>query len=164
VTQIRSSCGSAPLSRPEPAPARFRLEPACAPSPCEARAAVQRSFCAPPPPPSPPDPLAALYPNAATLLAVNGISLGCVREAIAVELGGAQAIEDGVDLTGAFFERLERPGVTQTYSSFPDALQAFGQDELGLSPEEAQRFAGDIADLVRKRVGEVADDAMAAAR
>ncbi|WP_372425327.1 hypothetical protein [Salinarimonas chemoclinalis] len=120
--------------------------------------------------PSPPPPredacaLDAAFRDTRTFLAANRLFMGETFGAAAVEPGGRWALEQGVEVGGAFLSYLERPGVTALHPSPEDAARAFAEDELDLSPEAARRFAEDLTTLVRRAAGGAADEAARQAR
>lgn len=110
----------------------------------------------PPPPftlaPAPPPALADALGGWAIAFSTNGLMLDRAMKAAEVEPGGSCALEDGVDLDGAFFDFLQKPGITETYGSPTEAAAAFGEEELDLSPEAAQRFAASLTAIVADRI------------
>ncbi|MGP9821569.1 hypothetical protein ACTZWW_16255 [Salinarimonas sp. NSM] len=108
--------------------------------------------------------LDAAFRDTRTFLAANRLFMGETFGAAAVEPGGRWALEEGVDVGGAFLAYLDRPGVTALHPSPEDAARAFAEEELDLSPEAARRFAEDLMTLVRRSAGGVADEATRATR
>ena len=93
--------------------------------------------------------------NYAMLLSLVHRSMGEAGAAAGVVTKGDTT--EGAQLAGRFFSFMNRPGIFQEHSSFPDAFRGFAQKELGLSEAAAGEFASDFASRMSSNTRQVAE-------